>query len=531
MNYKFKMENLSTALRLLKPNYYMSTIDLKDAYYAVPIHKDSKKILRFNWDNQIYEFQCLPFGLCTAPRVFTKLMKVVVTYLRKQGVILVIYLDDILIAASSYAICKRYVSLTVDTLTRLGFLINWEKSRIKPGQVVKFLGFGIDTHAMKIFLPPDKIQKAFTRIANMLKLKVFTIQCLAELIGFLIAISPAIPYSMLHTKSLERLKVSALYRNDKNFNATTALDQTQKSDLLWWLSALKNPSNPIHNDSYVLEIFSDASLKGWGAFCRDQSISGVWNSEERNLHINQLELLAAYYGLRSFANSIENCQILLKIDNTCALHYINRMGSIKFTHLHSVTEKIWNFASDRKLWLKASYISSSENVMADYASRNINLETEWTLSSNAFLEITTEFGLPEIDLFASYNNAKCSIFASWKPDPMSTYVDAFTIKWDLFSYIFPPFNLISRVLNKMFTDSSHCIVVVPNWESQPWFPLFMSMLASKLIKFGPTNDLLTCNFSRHPLRKSLILMAGILCGNAGREEGCKNQQCKFYSHH
>jgi len=71
----------------------MASIDLKDAYLSVAIAVEHRKFLRFTWAEQTYEFQCLPFGLSSALKVFTKLLKPVVGFL---GIHLVIFLDDML---------------------------------------------------------------------------------------------------------------------------------------------------------------------------------------------------------------------------------------------------------------------------------------------------------------------------------------------------------------------------------------------------------------------------------------------------
>ncbi len=92
----FQMEHLCSIKTLLQQGYYMTKLDLKDTYLSVPIHPDSQKYLRFLWKNKTYQFKALPFGLNIAPMIFTRLMKPVAGFLRKQGVRLIVYLDDML---------------------------------------------------------------------------------------------------------------------------------------------------------------------------------------------------------------------------------------------------------------------------------------------------------------------------------------------------------------------------------------------------------------------------------------------------
>ena len=101
-------------------------------------------------------------------------------------------------------------------------------------------------------------------------------------------------------------------------------------DLRWWQRNVSSLKNPIRHSKYHLEIYSDASLTGWGAYCEGESVFGHWKDEESVQSINYLELLAAYFGLKCFANKMSNAQILLHIDNTTAISYINRMGRIQY---------------------------------------------------------------------------------------------------------------------------------------------------------------------------------------------------------
>lgn len=78
----FKMEDYRTSSKLMSQNCYMASVDLKDAYFLVNVIKSQRKYLRFQYKDTLYEFNCLPFGLCTAPYVFTKILKPVMQYLR-----------------------------------------------------------------------------------------------------------------------------------------------------------------------------------------------------------------------------------------------------------------------------------------------------------------------------------------------------------------------------------------------------------------------------------------------------------------
>lgn len=137
-------------------------------------------------------------------------------------------------------------------------------------------------------------------------------------------------------------------------------------------------------------------------------------------------------------------------------------------HLSELARKIWKWCEDRKLWIFASYIPSKENVEADYASRIVNIDTEWELNDNSFKEINNKFGPFSIDLFASRLNKKCKRFCSRFPNPDATTVDALTIPWNNEKfYAFPPFALIPKTLRKIISDKADGVVVIPKWPTQP----------------------------------------------------------------
>ena len=70
----FKMKGIYMPKNLLRKGDFMVKIDLKDAYFTVPVWKNHQKFLRFVWKETMYGFACLLFGLASALRVFTKFM-------------------------------------------------------------------------------------------------------------------------------------------------------------------------------------------------------------------------------------------------------------------------------------------------------------------------------------------------------------------------------------------------------------------------------------------------------------------------
>lgn len=510
----FKMEDLRTAIKLISPGFYLATIDLQDAYFLVPIHPNHKKYLRFEFQHRVYEFNCLPFGLSSAPLVFTKIMKPVMEHLRLHGYISTIYLDDILLIGRSYTECVENVNVTRQLLNNLGFLINLKKSSMEPKTSCKFLGFILDTKQFCVKLPQEKRKRIKKEIETIRNTKSCKIRVFAKFIGLLISVCPAIEYGWLHTKIFEREKFINLLKHNDYEKFMILNKELINEDLDWWYYNIDQSISPIRNNIYEFEFFSDASKTGWGASFNNEKIHGFWTEDEKHYHINILEMLAAFFALKTFATNVYNTQILLRIDNTTAISCINRMGSVQYPHLNKISREIWHFCEQRKLIVFASYIKSCDNTVADFESRRNQSDTEWELAHYAFSQIVDSFGMPEIDLFASRSNTKTDRYISWKPDPYAYCIDAFTVSWsNLFFYAFPPFAVILKSLNKIIVEKSYGILVVPFWPTQPWFPIFKKLVASNIIYFQPSSDLLISGNSRSVhLHQNLTLAAAILSG-------------------
>ena len=149
----FKMEDLKAVADLLRPGDFMCKLDLKDAYFLVPLHRRSQKFIHFQFQGKTYQFTCLPFGLTSAPRIFTKILKPVTGILRKMGIRIIVYLDDMLIMNSTLEGARKDIMILKSILENLGFLINMEKSIFVPVQIFEFLGIIVDSTTMRFLLP------------------------------------------------------------------------------------------------------------------------------------------------------------------------------------------------------------------------------------------------------------------------------------------------------------------------------------------------------------------------------------------
>jgi len=164
----FKMENFDLCLNLIQHKCFMGSVDMKDAYYSVSIAEASRKFLRFFWDGKLYEFTCMPNGLACAPRIFTKILKPVFSFLRSRGFTSVYYLDDSLIIGRSEDECLTNIRETVSLLKELGFTVNEVKSVLNPSHDIEFLGFRLNSESMEVYLSDKKKAKIRQSIESIL---------------------------------------------------------------------------------------------------------------------------------------------------------------------------------------------------------------------------------------------------------------------------------------------------------------------------------------------------------------------------
>lgn len=352
---------------------------------------------------------------------------------------------------------------------------------------------------MRLYLPQDKCDRVVRKCSEAVLRPHMSVRKLAELIGTLISAVPATKYGLLYTKQLEQEKAAALEKSG-NWNETLILSEDAILDLNWWISNIPGSFSCLHQPDPDCIITTDASPTGWGAWIEASDIKtyGFWSGASRDFHINVKELWAIFYGVKSLVHS-EKIHLLIRTDSSTALAYVNKFGGCRSTGAHDVAKKLWQWAESREIILSANYINTKDNFIADKLSR-----------------MPETFGMPEIDLFASHNTTQCSRFYSFKPDPSGEGVDAFAFRWTDNFFAFPPFNLVARVINKIRRDKCKGILVVPDWKTQPWYPLFKRFAVTPILRMSPNKNLLfnpSCREEKQVNSKLAVLVA-VLSGRS-----------------
>ena len=152
---------------MVRKDCYMSSTDLSNAYYSVPVAICDQKCLMFPFAGQLYKLVSLPNGL-TASTLFTKILKPVFAALHKEGHIMG-YLNDSVLFGDNYDGCKAAVLRAVNLFQSLGFQVHPEKSSLTPNQEIYFLGFTINSNNMTLKLTKQKCNKILENLDLTLK--------------------------------------------------------------------------------------------------------------------------------------------------------------------------------------------------------------------------------------------------------------------------------------------------------------------------------------------------------------------------
>ena len=319
----FKMPTLKTVRQLIQQGDYAFSIDLQDAYLHVPIVKHHRRFLHFVWHNVPYQWRVLPFGLATAPRVFTSLTKPILFLCHCKGLHIVIYLDDILVLVRSKRAGKRARLFLCSLLVRLGLHINFSKSDLCLSQSFTFLGLCWDTVHMSVSLPPDKladIQQLALSLLHTPHVKVCKVMSFLGKANFCInghsqlrQLCRVIQSDMLSVYHSPTHLFSRVHFSPSSLRQLDQLAHLQQSPV------------PLQFPLPDVVIATDATPTRWAFYFQGSglplSVSGTWSGSLSRAHIALQELQAVAVMLHRMAFHLSGRVVALHLDNSTAKAY------------------------------------------------------------------------------------------------------------------------------------------------------------------------------------------------------------------
>ncbi|XP_073436841.1 uncharacterized protein [Dendrobates tinctorius] len=344
----FRMESLRSVISAMEQGEYLASIDVQDAYLHISIFPPHQRFLRFAIDGRHFQFVALPFGLATAPRIFTKVMAVVMAILHSRGIVVLPYLDDLLVKGPSFRACEENVSITLDTLSRLGWLVNGKKSSLIPAQRIPFLGMIFDTSRGLVILPQDKARALRQGVWSLQRPGPHTIRFRMRVLGRMVAAMEAIPFAQFHLRPLQHALLASWDRSPFSLDHQCRLSSQVQRALQWWT---RNSSllqgKPFPPDQWLV-ITTDASLLDWGAVFRHHKAQGQWSPQEAHLPIN-LEIRAVQLALQHFQHLLAGRPVRVQSDNATVVAYVNHQGGTRSRATMRETEHVLRWAREAPL--------------------------------------------------------------------------------------------------------------------------------------------------------------------------------------
>ena len=262
----FVMLSARRLFTAIRPGDFFTSVDLKDAFFHVPVVPRHRKYLRFNFRGKVYQYCVLPFGMALSPRTFTVLVETALAPIRQKGVRVFSYLDDILIVADSRDLAVTHTSLVIDHPLTLGFLINWTKSSLSPSQVTTYLGIELNSVSMLCRPSPERRSRIRRIVSTARAGTTVSVNQCSVVLGLMASVVHLVPLGRLHMRPFQRWFLS--HRMDPALHRNVRIPMTKRaySALVPWLdSNLYESGVPMGPVLLRRVICTDASLTGWGA--------------------------------------------------------------------------------------------------------------------------------------------------------------------------------------------------------------------------------------------------------------------------
>ena len=330
---------------------WISTIDIKSGYWHIPIRLEDRCKTAFVFNNQLYEWNVMPFGPTNAPAYFQKVMDDIFSDLDYVTV----YMDDITIISKSPEEHQNHLKIVFQRLQEYGIKIRPDKCAFAQ-ESVPYLGFIVDGTGSSIN-PKYKDKIANIPIPRTKK----QLQRFLGMVNYLLKFIPNLQVDL------------------KPFH-----EMTKKSSYIQWNDVLNEYFNKIkskimnaemlyHPDpNKPFELYCDASGEGFGAALvqRDdngrlqpvQFCSKIFDQTQRNWHVSEQEIYSVIYAVEKWRNYLIPRKFIVRTDHKNLEELFNRAKNFRAGKLYRWAVRLQDYE------FEARWIQGKKNHMADYLS-------------------------------------------------------------------------------------------------------------------------------------------------------------------
>ena len=333
----------------------LAKLDLHNAYRMVPVHSDDHCLLGVRWGNEVFVDTALPFGLRSAPKIFSAMSDALAWILQARGVTHQLhYLDDfLLLGPPGTSTCAHPVA----THKTEG-----------PSCQLTFLGIQIDTSKMELSLPPDKLAHISATVREWRGKKTATKRQLQSLIGTLShAATVVIPGRVFLRRMIDTMKIPRCQHHHVRLN------QEFQSDLQWWACFLPgwNGRSILPAPQVVHTLWSDAS-GSWGCGALSHTLDWFqlqWPDSWKQHHIAAKEMVPIVVAVAVWGQEWSSTTVLAFSDNMAVVSAITA-GRARDPLLMHLLRCLHFFCAHYGIVLRARHIAGVQNTAADALSRD-----------------------------------------------------------------------------------------------------------------------------------------------------------------
>ena len=350
----------------------LAKFDMANAYRNLPVHPDDRPLLGMHWKGNLYIDMALPFGLRSAPKIFTALADALLWILETYGVDGIHYLDDFLIFADSEEECEEALQLALRVFARLGVAVAVHKTD-GPSYRITFLGIELDTVKEELRLPEEKLKKLQAAIRRWGNRRACSKRELLSLIGQLQhACCVVRPGRTFLRRMIGVAKVA------KEPHHWVRLNKGFRSDLLWWARFLPTwngtgmMSGVLREPERAVAVMtSDASgTWGCGAFISSgEWFQLAWPESWGRVHITVKELLPIIVGAAMWGHKWRGGTVRCRCDNAATVAIVNS-GRSKVERVMHLMRSLFFIAAHHNIVLVAEHLPGVRNGAADALSRD-----------------------------------------------------------------------------------------------------------------------------------------------------------------